>query len=95
MSRDVAPEWHDDWSRSYCAGPTKSCAGPDQACREAAKSEGYVPLSLYSLCRTEDVRREPGFTAYLSLALALIVLVVFGVMVWRRKRRAPLRGAGA
>lgn len=86
---DVAPEWHSDWSRRTCGGEERRCDGGDKACREQAKSEGYVQISLYSLCRKEDLRSEPGTTAYVAAAGAAVALVALGVFFVLRLKKRP------
>jgi hypothetical protein len=86
---DVAPEWHEDWTRTDCAGQTRRCAGGDKACAEEAQRDGYVFISLYSLCKKEEVVHSPGTAAYASIGVGGALVIAAGVVIalrWRRKR---------
>jgi hypothetical protein len=90
---DVAPEWHEDWTRTQCSGETRRCAGGDQACANAAQKDGYVFISNYTLCRKEQVTHTPGTATYTSIGAGAVGLIVAGVVVWRLTRRRVTRPA--
>lgn len=79
---DVAPPWY-TLTAETCSGDTRSCAGGDTACREQARTEGYVAVSNYAFCRRQEVHTIPQPA---GAALLVGVLAAISVVLWRVRR---------
>jgi len=83
---DVPPPWY-ELSHEVCSGETRRCGGGDRACHQQAAADGYVSVSLYELCRREEIHAVPRPA---GAALLLGLLAAVGVVLWRvRRARAP------
>jgi hypothetical protein len=83
---DVAPPWY-TVSGETCSGETRRCGGGDAACQAQAERDGYVPISIYSFCKRDEVRTVPTLNAVVMLALCLAVLAAAVLALTRRARR--------
>ena len=78
-------------TQTACRGETRRCGPADVACIERAKSDGFEWISLYTLCRSEDVATELTGSGRLVLGVALALVLVgagLGVVLRRRRPRA-------
>jgi hypothetical protein len=85
---DVAPPIT-QLTRTTCHGEMRRCGGGDTACRQQAEREGYEPISLYGLCRREDVGHEltPSGYALVAFGIVLGVVLVAAILLQRRRRQ--------